>query len=231
MPGEAGRLGRDALLEVAVGADGVGPVVDDLVARPVELLGQPPLRDGHARRRSPRPGRAGRSSPRRPASRRTPGGPASASPTGGSASARRAGGRSRSGGGASRRASRRGRPTGRSGRGSASRGGSARGAGSGSRGCTPSGAMPIGAPGMPGVRLLDAVDREGPDRVDREPVELLGGEGGHRARLPWWGGGEWGHCRRGAGWGRVGRRGPPRPVRLRSRAWPGRFGDGGAGLA
>ena len=32
---------------------------------------------------------------------------------------------------------------------------------------------------VPGVRLLDAVDREGPDGVDREPVELVRGEG-HR---------------------------------------------------
>ena len=53
--------------------------------------------------------------------------------------------------------------------------------------------------GVAGVGLLDAVDGEGPDRVDRELVELLGGEGGHRGRLPWWGGGKWGHCRRGSG--------------------------------
>ena len=36
--------------------------------------------------------------------------------------------------------------------------------------------------GMPGVRLLDGVDRERPDRVDREPVEI-GGDA-HRAGLP-----------------------------------------------
>ena len=48
--GEAGGLGGDALLEVAIGAEGVGPVVDDLVAGPVELGGQPALGDGHAHR-------------------------------------------------------------------------------------------------------------------------------------------------------------------------------------
>ena len=46
--GQAGRLGRDALLQVAVGADAVGPVVDDVVAGPVELGRQPALGDGHA---------------------------------------------------------------------------------------------------------------------------------------------------------------------------------------
>ncbi len=46
--GQAGGLGGDALLEVAVGADHVGPVVDDVVARAVELVGQASLRDGHA---------------------------------------------------------------------------------------------------------------------------------------------------------------------------------------
>ena len=50
--GQAGRLGRDALLEIAVGRDDVGPVIDD---RPVgsvlvELGGQAPLSDGHADR-------------------------------------------------------------------------------------------------------------------------------------------------------------------------------------
>ena len=37
--------------------------------------------------------------------------------------------------------------------------------------------------GMAGVRLLDAVDREGPDGVDRESIELVRGEG-HRS-LRW----------------------------------------------
>ena len=46
--GEAGRLRRDALLEVTVGADAVGPVVDDLVPGPVELGRQASLGDGHA---------------------------------------------------------------------------------------------------------------------------------------------------------------------------------------
>ena len=48
MAGQARRLGRDALLEVAVRADPVRPVVDDLVAGPVELGGEPALGDGHA---------------------------------------------------------------------------------------------------------------------------------------------------------------------------------------
>ena len=46
--GEARGLRGDALLEVAVRGDDVRPVVDQLVARPVELVGEPPLRDGHA---------------------------------------------------------------------------------------------------------------------------------------------------------------------------------------
>jgi hypothetical protein len=45
--GERGRLGCDALLEVAVGADGVGPVIDDTMPGPVELRGEPPLGDRH----------------------------------------------------------------------------------------------------------------------------------------------------------------------------------------
>ena len=46
--GQRRGLGRDALLEVAVGADDVGAVVDDLVAGPVELAREAALRDGHA---------------------------------------------------------------------------------------------------------------------------------------------------------------------------------------
>ena len=64
--------------------------------------------------------------------------------------------------------------------------------------------------GMPRVRLLDAVDGEGPDRVDRELVQLIRGEGGHRGRLPWWGGGKWGHCRARGRAGTVGRVPAPR---------------------
>ena len=48
--GQAGRLGGDAFLQVAVRADGVGVVVDHVVARPVELRRQPSLGHGHAHR-------------------------------------------------------------------------------------------------------------------------------------------------------------------------------------
>ena len=46
--GEGGRLGRDALHEVAVADDAVHVVVHDLVAGPVEVLGQDAFGDGHA---------------------------------------------------------------------------------------------------------------------------------------------------------------------------------------
>ena len=49
----------------------VRPVVDDVVAGSVELRGEPALGDRHADRVARGPGRAGRSSPRRPASGRT----------------------------------------------------------------------------------------------------------------------------------------------------------------
>jgi hypothetical protein len=45
--GQAGRLRCDALLQVAVRADAVDPVVDDVVTRPVELVGESALGDGH----------------------------------------------------------------------------------------------------------------------------------------------------------------------------------------
>ena len=45
--GEAGRLRGDALLEVAVRAEGVGPVVDDVVAVAVELGSETRFRDRH----------------------------------------------------------------------------------------------------------------------------------------------------------------------------------------
>ena len=50
VPGEARRLGGDAFLEIAVGGDDVGPVVDDGAFGPVELGHQPPLGDRHADR-------------------------------------------------------------------------------------------------------------------------------------------------------------------------------------
>ncbi len=65
--GEARRLGRDALLEVAVAGDDVRPVVDDRLAVAVELRREPALGDGHADRvgqaLAERPGR--RLDPRR----------------------------------------------------------------------------------------------------------------------------------------------------------------------
>ena len=48
MAGERRGLGRDALLEVAVGAERVRPVVDDVVAGAVELGGEAALGDRHA---------------------------------------------------------------------------------------------------------------------------------------------------------------------------------------
>ena len=48
MAGERARLGRDALLEVAVGGDHEGVVVDDLVAGAVEARGQHALGERHA---------------------------------------------------------------------------------------------------------------------------------------------------------------------------------------
>ena len=47
VPGQRRRLRRDALLEIAVGHDRVDAMIDDLVARPVELVGQPALGDRH----------------------------------------------------------------------------------------------------------------------------------------------------------------------------------------
>ena len=36
VPGQRGRLGSDALLEIAVGGDDVGPMVDDRLPEPIE---------------------------------------------------------------------------------------------------------------------------------------------------------------------------------------------------
>jgi hypothetical protein len=47
VPGQAGRLRGDPLLHVAVGRDDVGPMIDDRVVQAVELLAQAALRDGH----------------------------------------------------------------------------------------------------------------------------------------------------------------------------------------
>ena len=48
--GDRARLGRHALLHVPVAGDHVGPVVDDVVAGAVELGGEPPLGDRHPHR-------------------------------------------------------------------------------------------------------------------------------------------------------------------------------------
>ena len=73
--GQGRGLGRDALLEVAVGHDRVDAMVDQLVARPVELRRRVAAPRWPSRRRSRIPGRAARWSLRRPASGRTRDGP------------------------------------------------------------------------------------------------------------------------------------------------------------
>ena len=183
VPGEAGGLRRDPLLEVAVGADGVGPVVDDLVARPVELRGEAALGDGHA----------------------DGVGHALAQRTGGRLHARRHAelgmtGRARAplaevlqllerevvaGQVEERVEEHRGVPGGeheavavrpvgvRRGMVQEPRPQRVRHRRHAHRGA-----------GMAGVGLLDAVDGQGADRVDGEQVELLGGEGGHRGEAP-----------------------------------------------
>ena len=47
MPGQRGRLAGDPLHQVAVAADGVDPIVEQRLARPIEALLQPALRHGH----------------------------------------------------------------------------------------------------------------------------------------------------------------------------------------
>ena len=47
VPGERGRLARDAFHQVAVAHEGPGAMIDDPVARPVEVLRQEPLGDRH----------------------------------------------------------------------------------------------------------------------------------------------------------------------------------------
>ena len=73
--GEARRLGRDAFLEVAVGRDDVGPVIDDGAVGLVELGRQPSLGDGHPDRVGEALAERARWSPRRRASARIPGCP------------------------------------------------------------------------------------------------------------------------------------------------------------
>ena len=48
VPREGGGLGRDALLEIAIGTDGVYPVIDQRMVRPVEFRGQATLGDRHS---------------------------------------------------------------------------------------------------------------------------------------------------------------------------------------
>ena len=73
---------------------------------------------------------------------------------------------------ASRAASRRGPPRARSGRGWARSGRRGRSAGSAARACRRPGPSPSGCPGCPELGLLDRVDRERPDRVDAELVDV-----------------------------------------------------------
>ena len=199
--GQAGRLGGDPLLEVAVGGDDVGPVIDDLVAGAVELVRQASLGDGHADRVGEALAeRAGR---RLDAGRQPVFGVArrDAAPLAerlevlerdlvagqveerveqhaGVAGAQHepvAVGPVR----VRRRVAQEPRPQ---------HVGHRRGAHRGAR--------------MPGIRLLDAIDRERPDRVDGQLVEV-GGDG-HRAgsdRSGWAGGGpRLGHCSRRPGY-------------------------------
>ena len=83
MTREGDRLARDPFHQVAVAGERPGPVVHDIVARPVELLGQQALGDGHARPRCRPPGPAGRWWSPRPACVPAPDDPACASPTAG----------------------------------------------------------------------------------------------------------------------------------------------------
>ena len=122
LAGDRRGLVRDALHQVAVGADRVDAVVDDR-RRAAGCSGRRgSARRSPCRRRSRSPGRAGRWSSRCRACGCTRGGPASATPTAGSASAPRARGRSRRGGAPRTGGCRRGRRRGRSGRGRASAG-------------------------------------------------------------------------------------------------------------
>ncbi len=180
--GQRARLGRDALLHVAVGRDHVRPVVDDLVAGPVELEREPALGDRHPDRvAEPLAERAGR---RLDAGRQAVLGVAGrdraplperlevveAHAVAGQVEQRVqehrrvAGGQDEpvavGPGGVRRRVAKVARPQDVGHRGRAHRG--AR---------------------VSGVGLLDAVDGEGPDGVDRELVEAVGGEG-HRC-LRW----------------------------------------------
>ena len=145
--GEARGLGRDALLEIAVGSDDVRPVVDDHVLVTVELGRQPALGDGHAdsirEALTERPGRRfhpGRQAVLRVSRRARP-------PLSERLEVVEREVVARSGGGASRAACWRGRRRARSGRGPAIPGSSGRGAGTGSTARRPSAPRPSGRPG------------------------------------------------------------------------------------
>ena len=139
MAGQRGRLGGDALLQVAVAGDREDEVVEGRLA-----LRGPPGRTGRARsgrpspcpRRWRRPGPAGRWSSRRRRCGRTRGVPASSSPRCGTPSGRPAPARSRPGTAGCRASGTSGRRTGRSGRVRSSRGPPGRAASPSGRGCT-----------------------------------------------------------------------------------------------
>ena len=142
--GQAGRLGRDALLQAAVAGDHVDLVVERGLARGRVRVEQAPLAAGghrHPDRRCRRPGRAGRWWSRRRWCDRAPGGPGSASPRSAATSGRRAPGRSRRGTAGCTGSARSDRWTARTGRGPPSSGRSGRAA-------APSGTA--GRPAAPG---------------------------------------------------------------------------------
>ena len=74
--GERAGLAGDAFHQVAVADDRPGAVIDDPMARAVEVLGRGSARRSPCRRRCRRPGRADRWWSRRPACGRAPDGPA-----------------------------------------------------------------------------------------------------------------------------------------------------------
>ena len=182
MAGEARRLRRDPLLEVAVGAEGVRPVVDDVMAVAVELGPEARLGDRHPDRvREALAERAGRRLDARGQAvlgvAGRPGAPlaerlqvlerhvVAGQVEEGVQEHRGVAGRQDEAVAV--------RPV-RVGRGVPEE---PRPEGVGHRRRAHRGAR------MAGVRLLDAIDREGPDRVDREAVEGLGG-GRHGVVLP-----------------------------------------------
>ncbi len=187
VPGQARRLGCDALLEVAVRRDDERAVIDDrpVSAVPVELGRQAPLGDRHPDGvGEPLAERAGRGldARRQPVLRMAR---RDAAPLAERLEVVERHARSRSGAAASTAACWRGRPTGRTGRDPASPGASARGAGSASRRRRPSAPRPSVRPGArswpAGRRRSRACGwyrpRGGPGRSRRSSVGTPGGHG------------------------------------------------------